>query len=48
MYSQLNPPQIHDAFSYYYDHKEEIEEEIALRQDETYWQKQYPSGKGAV
>ncbi len=48
VYPQLNPSQIHDALSYYYDHKEEIEEEISLIQDEAHWQKQYPSGKGAA
>lgn len=47
MYPQLKPSQIHDALSYYYDHREEIEEEIALMQDETHWQKQYPPCKGA-
>ncbi|HJX45696.1 MAG TPA: DUF433 domain-containing protein [Patescibacteria group bacterium] len=45
MHPQLNPSQIHDALSYYYDHKEEIEEEIALMQNEALWQKKYPSGK---
>ncbi len=45
MYPQLNPSQIHDALSYYYENKKEIEEEIALMQDEAHWQKQYPPGK---
>ena len=48
MYPQLNPSQIHDALSYYYDHKEEVEEEIALVQNEALWQKKYPSGKGTA
>lgn len=37
MYPQLSPSQIHDALSYYYDHKEEME--IVLMQDEARWQK---------
>lgn len=45
IYPHLSPAQIHDALSYYYDHQEEIEKEIALIQDEAYWQKKYPSGK---
>lgn len=45
MYPQLSPSQLHDAFSYYYDHKEEIEKEVASLQDEIRWQKQYPPSK---
>ena len=45
MYPQVNPSQLHDAFSYYYDHQEEVEEEIALLQDEARWQKKYPPTK---
>jgi uncharacterized protein (DUF433 family) len=45
MYPQLTPSQIHDALSYYYDHKKEMEEEIALMQDESVWQKRYPPTK---
>jgi uncharacterized protein (DUF433 family) len=48
MYPQLTPSQIHDALSYYYDHEKDMEEEIALIQDESVWQKQYPPAKGAV
>ncbi|MDN3515528.1 MAG: DUF433 domain-containing protein [Candidatus Brocadia sp.] len=48
MYPQLTPSQIHDALSYYYDHKKELEEEIALIQDESIWQKRYPPAKGTV
>jgi uncharacterized protein (DUF433 family) len=48
MYPQLSPSQIHDTLSYYYDHREEIEKEIALMQDEAHWQKQYPPGKGTM
>lgn len=46
MYPHLAPAQLHDAFSYYYDHQEEMEQEIALLLDEAYWQKKYPPGKG--
>lgn len=48
MYPQLTAAQLHDALSYYYDHKKDIEEEIALIQDESLWQKRYPSTKGIV
>lgn len=48
MYPQLAPAQIHDALSYYYDHKKQMEDEIALMQDESIWQKQYPPAKGTV
>jgi len=37
-----------DALSYYYDHREEVEEEISLIQNELLWQKKYPSGKGVA
>lgn len=46
MYPQLSPSQAHDALSYYYDNKKEIDDEIALLQDEEYWKKQCPPGKG--
>ena len=48
IYPQLTPSQIHDALSYYYDHKKEMEAEIAFIQDESVWQKQYPPAKGTV
>lgn len=48
MYPQLTPAQMHDALSYYYDHKKEMECEIALIQDESVWQKQYPPAKGTA
>jgi len=44
----LHPAQLHDAFSYYYEHQEEIEREIFLDNDEAYWQKKYPPGKGTL
>jgi len=46
LYPHLTPAQIHAALSYYYDYQEEIEKEVALIQDETRWQRQYPPGKG--
>jgi hypothetical protein len=46
MYPQLSPSKVHDALSYYYDHKEEIDREIELVQNEHHWQKKYPAGKG--
>jgi len=34
-FPQLTPSQIHDAFSYYYDNKKEIEKDIADNENET-------------
>src|SRR4030042_2478592 len=48
MYPQLTPSQAHDALSYYYDNKKEIEDEIALMQDEIFWKKKYPPDKGVM
>jgi len=48
VYPQLTPAQIHDALSYYYDHKKEMEDEIASIEDDSLWQKQYPPTKGTV
>lgn len=38
-FPQLNPSQVHDAFSYYYDHQQEIEGDIAENEDEAYIRK---------
>jgi uncharacterized protein (DUF433 family) len=46
LYPRLTPAQVYDVLSYYYDHQEEIEKEIALIQDEGRWKKRYPPGKG--
>ncbi len=46
LYPHLTLAQVHDALSYYFDHQEEMEKEIALLQDEAYWQAKYPPGKG--
>ena len=35
-FSQLTPSQVHDAFSYYYDNREEIERDIAENDNESY------------
>ena len=32
-FPQLSPSQVHDAFSYYYDSKDEIEKDIAENED---------------
>ena len=33
-FSQLKPAQVHDAFSYYYDNRKEIEKDIAENETE--------------
>ncbi len=40
----LTPAQIHDALSYYYDHQQDIENDI-LQNLEKNCMKQYPAGK---
>jgi uncharacterized protein (DUF433 family) len=35
-FCQLTPSQVHDAFSYYYDNREEIERDIAGNNNEDY------------
>jgi len=47
-FPHLRPSQLHDAFSYYYDHQDEIEKEIALSKDEAFWRSKYPPGKGIL
>ena len=46
LYPELTPAQVHDALSYYHDHQEEMEKEVALLQDEARWQRRYPPGTG--
>ena len=41
-FPHLSPAQIHDALSYYYDHRTEIEEEIQQAQSLDTWMQQYP------
>ena len=36
-FPKLNPAQIHDAFSYYYDNQEEIEKDIMDNEDEAHF-----------
>lgn len=36
-FSQLTPSQVHDAFSYYYDNQEEIENDIMENEDEVHF-----------
>ena len=43
----LNPAQIYDALSYYYDHQAEIDEEVTRSLDEEYWRRKYPPGRPA-
>jgi len=43
IYPQLTLAEIHDALSYYYDHKDEIDEAIRLQMDEAYWKDHIPS-----
>lgn len=45
LYPELNPAQVHDALSYYYDFQREIEKEILNLQNEKHWQQKYPGGK---
>ncbi len=40
----LTHAQVYDALSYYYDHKDEIDEQLRLNNDEEYWKKRYPYG----
>ena len=36
-FPQLTPSQVHAAFSYYYDHQEEVEKDITENENETYF-----------
>ena len=36
-FPHLTLAQVYDAISYYYDHKEEIDEGVRLNSDEEYW-----------
>ncbi|MFW6104965.1 MAG: DUF433 domain-containing protein [Chloroflexota bacterium] len=36
----LTPAQIYDAFSFYYDHQKEIDQELKSNTDEEYWRKE--------
>ena len=38
-FPQLHPSQVYDAFSYYYDHQEEIEHDIRENEDEDSFRK---------
>lgn len=39
----LNLAQVYSALSYYYDHREEIDEAVRLNRDEEYWKSILPS-----
>jgi uncharacterized protein (DUF433 family) len=38
--SHLRPSQVHSALSYYFDHQEEIDADMADAYDEDYWKQQ--------
>ena len=40
--------QIHDALSYYYDNKQEIDDQIRINNDEEYWKKLIPTKRGQM
>ncbi|HID28009.1 MAG TPA: DUF433 domain-containing protein [Methanosarcinales archaeon] len=40
----LTLSQIYDALSYYYDHKDEVEEQIKIHNDIEHWMKVCPPG----
>lgn len=42
----LTPGQIHAALSYYFDHQQEVDDELALQLDEAHWMRLHPPGKG--
>jgi uncharacterized protein (DUF433 family) len=44
-FPHLCEAQIYDALSYYYDHREEIDRDIAINNDVEYWMSKYPPGK---
>lgn len=41
-FPHLTPAQVHDALSYYYDHQQEIEDEIRQAHDLKAWMTKYP------
>jgi len=43
MYPDLRPEQVYDALSYYYDHKEEIDQEIQEQKKAEQWAAEQPS-----
>jgi hypothetical protein len=47
-FPQLCEAQIYDALSYYYDHRQEIDQHIALEGDTAYWMDRVPPGKPKV
>ncbi len=36
-FPQLSPSKVHDAFSYYYDNQDELEQDIIENEDESYY-----------
>ena len=41
----VNETQIYDALSYYYDHRDELDEIIREQEDIVHWMDEYPPGK---
>ena len=37
---ELSPAQVYDAFSFYYDHQNEVEKELEINANEEYWKGQ--------
>lgn len=44
-YPHVSPSQVYDVLSYYYDHKEEIDAERNLHEDDSVLKEKYPPGK---
>jgi len=44
-YPHVRPSHVYDALSYYYDHKEEIDTERTVHEDDSVLKEKYPPGK---
>lgn len=44
----LSLAQVYDALSFYYDHQEEIDRELELKQDESHWKRLIRSDEAPV
>ena len=42
---ELSPAQVYDAFSFYYDHQNDVERELELNSNEEYWKGQSLTGE---
>lgn len=48
--SHLTPSQVHSALAYYFDHQDEVDDDLAQNNDIGYWKSQvleHPSAKGS-